>query len=116
MIDAIRDAVISCGVSAVISGIFIYYMHSYLDGKRRENEERMKHRREERLKRDVLEQQRRHTAGRCLFWLHDAAVNGAAHANGDLEHAFRDYVVAEDTQKAYERELLAEHADENRGA
>ena len=115
MIDVIRNAAVAAIVSALITGLGVYYLHLYIDGKRRESEERVKKRREERRKADVLEQQRRHAAGRCLFWLHDAAVKGREHANGDLEQAFRDYAVAEDAQKAYERELLAEHADENRG-
>ena len=115
MIDALRNAALSAIVSALITGIGVYYLHLYIDGRRKESDERAKKRRDERRKADVLEQQRRHAAGRCLFWLHDAAVKGKEHANGNLEQAFNDYSAAENAQKAYERELLAEHADENRG-
>ena len=39
MIDAVKSALISGVVSALISGIGIYYLHAYLDGRRRESEQ-----------------------------------------------------------------------------
>ena len=51
-----------------------------------------------------------------FFWLHDAIVKGKDHANGDLERAYEDYNEAEEKQKRFEQELLAEHHDENRSA
>jgi hypothetical protein len=50
-----------------------------------------------------------------LFWLHDAVIKGKDHANGDLENAFDYYNQVEEEQKTFERELLAEHQDQNRG-
>lgn len=114
MIDTIKQAAISAVVSALISGIGIYYLQTYLDTKRKESEEQAAQRRIERRKADVLESKRRRAAGRMLFWLHDAVVKGVEHANGDLEKAMSDYSEIEEEQKAFEQELLAEHRDENR--
>lgn len=115
MIEALKSALISGIVSALISGIGIYYLHAYLDGRRRESEQAAAQRRAERRKADVLEAERRHAAGRLLFWLHDAVTKGREHANGDLKQAYDDYSEAEEKQKRFEQELLAEHHDENRG-
>jgi len=114
LIEAIKAAAISAAVSALISGIGIYYLQSFLNAKRRESEEQAVKRRRERRKADMLEARRRRAAGRMFFWLHDAVVKGVDHANGDLKSAFDDYNRVEEEQKAFEQELLAEHQDENR--
>lgn len=114
MIDTIKQAAVSAMVSALISGIGIYYLHTYLDTKRKESEEQAAQRRLERRKADVLESKRRRAAGRMFFWLHDAVVKGVDHANGDLAKAMADYCEIEDQQKAFEQELMAEQLDENR--
>lgn len=114
MIEAIKAAAVSAAVSALISGIGIYYLQSFLNSKRRESEELAAKRRQERRRSDELEYQRRRAAGRMFFWLHDAVVKGVEHANGDLEKAFTSYNEVEEEQKDFERKLLAEHQDENR--
>ena len=114
MIEAIKQAAISAAVSALISGVGIFYLQRYLDAKRRESEEQAAQRRRERRKADVLESRRRRAAGRMFFWMHYALVKGVEQANGDLEKAFQDYNEVEEEQKAFEQELLAEHQDENR--
>ena len=114
MIEAFKQALLSVAVSAVVSGVGIFYLQRYLDAKRKESEERAAQRRRERRKADVLEAQRRRATGRLFFWLHDAVVKGVDHANGDLEKAMADYNAIEEEQKAFEQELLAEHQDENR--
>lgn len=114
MVDAFKQAAVSVLVSALISGVGVFYLQRYLDTKRRESEERAAQRRRERRKADLLESKRRRAAGRMFFWLHDAVVKGVEHANGDLEKAMEDYNTAEEEQKAFEQELLAEHRDENR--
>lgn len=114
MIEILKQAAISAVVAALISGVGIYYLQSYLNTKRKESEERAAQRRRERRQADVLESKRRRAAGRMFFWLHDAVVKGVEHANGDLEKAMQDYNEVEEEQKDFERELLAEHQDENR--
>ena len=114
MIEAIKMAAISATVSALISGVGIFYLQRYLDTKRRESEEQAAQRRRERRKADMLEAKRRRAAGRMFFWLHDAVVKGVDHANGDLKKAMDDYNEVEEEQKVFEQELLAEHQDENR--
>ena len=116
MIEAIKTAAISCAVSALISGVGVFYLQHYLESKRRESEELARTRRQQRRKADVLESRRRRAAGRMFFWMHDALVKGVEHANGDLEKAFSDYNEVEEEQKAFEQELLAEHQEENRQA
>lgn len=114
MIEAIQQALLSAAISALVSGVGIFYLQRYLDAKRKESEERAAQRRKERRKADMLEAKRRRAAGRMFFWLHYAAVRGVDAANGDLEKAFSDYNEAEEEQKAFEQELIAEHQDENR--
>lgn len=115
MIDLVKSALVSCLCSALITGCGVYYLHSYLDSKHKESERRAAIRQEERRKAEVLESKRRRAAGRMLFWLHDAVIKGKDHANGDLENAFDYYNQVEEEQKTFERELLAEHQDQNRG-
>ena len=115
MIEAVKNAAVSVLVSAMISGIGIYYLQRYLDDKHRESEDRARTRRAERQRADVLESKRRRAAGRLFFWLHYAATRGVDAANGDLTKAFEDYNAADNEQRAFEQELLAEHHDENRG-
>lgn len=114
IVEAIKQAAVSAMVSALISGIGVYYLQRYLSDKHRESEQRAAARREARRRADVLESSRRRAAGRLLFWLHFGVTRGAAAANGDLEQAWKDYTAAEDAQKRWEQEQLAEHADENR--
>lgn len=114
MIETFQSAVISALVSAVVSGIGIFFLQCFIDTKRQESAERAKVRRAERRKADMLEARRRRAAGRLFFWLHDAVVKGPEHANGDLAKAMTDYNLVEEEQKLFEQELLAEHQDENR--
>ena len=116
MIDLLKSAMVSSLVSALISGVGVYYLRAYLDGKHNEREHAAAQRMAERRKADVLETRRRRATGRMFFWLHDAIVKGKEHANGDLERAYEDYNLIEEEQKRFEQELLAEHHDENRSA
>ena len=59
MIEALKSALISGVVSALISGIGIYYLHAYLDGRRLESEQAAAKRREERRKADADQFDRR---------------------------------------------------------
>lgn len=114
MIEVIKAALVSTLVSALISGVGIFYLQRYLDAKRTESEAQAARRREERRRADMLEARRRRAAGRLFFWLHYAVVRGPEQANGDLEKSFVDYNEVEEEQKAFEQELLAEHQEENR--
>ena len=114
MVEVLKQAAVSALVAGLINGVGIFYLQRYLDAKRRESEEKAAQRRRERRKADLLESKRRRAAGRLFFWMHYALVRGADQANGDLEKAFSDYNEAEEEQKAFEQELLAEHQDENR--
>ena len=65
-----------------------------------------KARREERRKAmSMAEQQRRHAAGRLLFWLHHAVANGDC--STELQEAMDNYQRAERKQKTLEQEILA---------
>lgn len=115
ILEAMKSAAVSALVSSVISGIGVFYLQRYLNDKHRESEQRAAARRESRRKADILEVRRRRAAGRLLFWLHFGIVRGAEAANGDLESAWKDYIAAEEAQKQFEQEQLADHTDENRG-
>lgn len=109
MIELLRNTLLSVLVSAVVSGLGVWYLQEFLKRRSELSAGQAKKRREEREKGDIIEAKRRKAAGRMFFWLHDAVVKGPEHANGDLEKAFDDYNAAEEEQKAFERELLAEH-------
>ena len=115
ILESLKQAAVSALVSALISGVGVFYLQWYLNDKHRESEQRAADRREARRRADLLEAKRRRAAGRLLFWLHFGIVRGAEAANGDLERAWEDYTAAEEEQKLFEQEQLAEHADENRG-
>ena len=112
--DLIKEAAVSALISGLITAFGIGHLQRYLDVRRKQSEELASKRRQERRRADELEYQRRRAAGRMFFWLHDAAVKGVEHANGDLEKAFTTYNAVEEEQKNFERMLLAEHQDENR--
>ena len=114
MIELIKAALISAMVSALVSGVGVFYLQRYLDAKRQESEALATKRRTERRKADVFEVRRRRAVGRLLFWMYDALTKGVDHANGDLKKAFEDYNEVEEEQKSFEQELLAEHQEENR--
>ena len=103
MIETLKSAAVSCVVSAVISGVGVFYLQRYLDAKRKESEERAAQRRRERRKADLLESKRRRAAGRMFFWMHYGLVHGVERANGDLERAFEDYNAAEEEQNILSR-------------
>lgn len=115
ILEAIKQAAVSAMVSALISGVGVFYLQRYLIDKHRESERKAAERREARRRADLLEAKRRRAAGRLLFWMHFGITRGKEAANGDLERAWQDYTAAEDAQKQFEQEQLAEHADENRG-
>lgn len=92
--------------SALVSGIFLHYLRSYIDKKLKDEEEHRKKEHELRVRRNQLEMQRRHAAGRLFFWLHHAMVKPPP--NGELEEAFEEYQRAEAEQKAYEQKILAD--------
>lgn len=114
MIELIKSAAISCLVSALITGIGVHYLQSYLDAKRKESEKQAAKRRQARHRADVLEAKRKRAEGRLFFWMYDAIVKGVDHANGDLCKAFEDYNAVDEEQKAFDQEQLADHLDENR--
>ena len=115
MPDWMKDAAVSALISGLVSGFGIWNLQRFLESKRKQTEASAAKRRQERRQADELEYQRRRAAGRMFFWLHDAVVKGVEHANGDLEKAFDDYNAVEEEQKSFERMMLAEHQDENRG-
>lgn len=114
MVEIIKSAAVSTMVSALITGVGVFYLQRYLESRRIQSEEAAATRRAQRRKADVLESRRRRAIGRLLFWLHFALLRGVEQANGDLEKAFADYNAVEEEQKAFEQELLAEHREENR--
>lgn len=113
MIDLIKAALTSAFVSFLVTGLGAYYLHAYLDGKRKEAEQRAEERRKQKRKADVLEARRRRALGRVLFWTHHALIKGVESANGDMEKAFAEYDKVEEEQKALEQEILAEYNDKN---
>ena len=115
ILEAAKQAAVSAVVSALISGVGVFYLQRYLTAKHQESERKAAERREARRQADILESKRRRAAGRLLFWLHFSVTRGVEAANGDLEEAWNRYSAAEDEQKQFEQEQLAEHADENRG-
>lgn len=101
-------------ISALISGIFIYYLRAWIDNKfnaaKREKDEKEKTRK----KQAVAEMQRRHACGRLLFWLFTTVVKVARASNVDtanLTAAMTEYNTAETEQKNIEQQILAEYTN-----
>lgn len=103
---ACRAALPGAMVSLLISGLFLYYLRTYIDHKLKEDEERRKKETQLRTRRSQLEQQRRRALGRLLFWLH----RGVTHPppNGELEKAMGEFETVEDELKALDQKILAE--------
>lgn len=105
-IAAVLSAVPGVLASALISGVLLYYLRSYIDHKLKEDEEHRAKEQQLRLQRSQLEQRRRRAEGRLLFWLH----RGMTHPppNGELDKAMEDFQAVEDEQKALDQKILAE--------
>jgi hypothetical protein len=112
--DRLTAALISCAVSALISGVGVFYLQSYIRARAEEGKAEKLRRRDERQRSDILNSQWRHAVGRVLFWLRDCADKGRDHANGYLPAAFDEFNAVEARQKEFEQQMLAEHNDENR--
>lgn len=111
--SAIAAALISGMVSAVISGIGVFFLQSYLKVKAEESSRVRQKRRMERQKKYVLDDNWQHSVGRVLFWIKDSLDKGREHANGNLDSAYEDFTSAEIEKKSFERQMLAEHNEEN---
>ena len=74
ILETMKQAAVSAAVSALISGIGVYYLQRYLNDKHRESQQQAAERRAARRKADLLEAKRRRAAGRLLFWLHFGVV------------------------------------------
>lgn len=94
-------------VSGVINSFVLYYIRKYIDAKLEQEQAAKSEREARRRKMNVAEQERRHAAGRLLFWLHHAVVKGVH--NGELESAMEEYMDAEKRQKSLEQDILASY-------
>lgn len=108
--EAIVGIVISALISASVSGLLVYYIRRYIDGKIDGEQQDRAARDERRRKMNAAERKRRQAAGRLMFWLYHAVVKGEH--NGELEEAMENYQTAEREQKAIDREILAEIEDD----
>ena len=93
-------------VSALISGVVLYYLRKYIDQKLEEEEQHRKKETQFRTQRSQLEQQRRRALGRLLFWLHRGVTQPPP--NGELEKAMGEFEAVEDELKALDQKILAE--------
>ena len=93
-------------VSALISGLLLYYIRAYIDNKLKEDEEHRVKEQQLRLQRSQLEKKRCRAEGRLLFWLHRGVTNPPS--NGELEKAMKDFQTVEDELKALDQKILAE--------
>lgn len=93
-------------VSALVSGLVLYFLRGYIDRKLEEEEAHRKNETQLRTQRSQLEQKRRRALGRLLFWLH----RGVTHPppNGELEKAMSEFEAVEDELKALDQKILAE--------
>ena len=102
----VRAALPGLAASFLVSGLVLHYLQRYIDRKLAEDETRRAEEHQRRRKRAQLEHQRRHTAGRLLFWLYKGVTKPPP--NGELAEAMEAYQAAERAQKELEREILAE--------
>ena len=92
-------------VSALASGLILYYIRSYIDHKLHEEEERQAKAQKLRIQRSQLEMQRRRALGSLLYWLHRGITKPPP--NGELEEAMREFNEVEKQQHELEQKMLA---------
>ena len=105
-IASCRAALPGVAVSALISGVLLYYIRAYIDNKLKEDEEHRRKEQQLRLQRSQLEKKRCRAEGRLLFWIHHA-ITKPPH-NGELEEAMKEFEAVEDELKALDQKILAE--------
>lgn len=93
-----------------ITGLLFYFIRKYIEDKLTGKEAEDKRRKEQRMKRAVVDDELQHCQGRLFFWIHKAIVTGQH--NGDLEQAFQDYQIAEQKAKTLDREIIVENETE----
>lgn len=110
--DEIQILVVSGVVGAIvggsgITGLLFFFIRRYIENKlgKREAEESQK--RDQKIKRMIVDDKLQHCEGRLFFWIHKAIVTGEH--NGDLERAFEEYQKAERERKALDREIIVEN-------
>lgn len=110
---ALSTALISGMVSALVSGVGVFFLQSYIKSKAQESTAAREKRRKDRQTKYVLDDNWQHAVGRVLFWMKDSLDKGREHANGNLDSAYAEFTDAEIEKKNFERQMLAERADEN---
>lgn len=110
--EEIRILVVSGVLGAVvggsgITGLLFFFIRRYIENKlgKRETEEKL--RRDQKIKRMIVDDKLQHCEGRLFFWIHKAIVTGEH--NGDLERAFEEYQKAERERKTLDREIVVEN-------
>ena len=93
-------------VSALASGLIIYYIRSYIDHKLKEEDEKQAKIQQVKLERSRLEMRRRRALGKVLFWMHRGLTKPPP--NGELEEAMEQFSAIEAQQRELEQKLLAE--------
>mgnify|MGYP001228132266 CR=1 FL=1 len=101
--EEVRILVVSGVIGAIvggsgITGLLFYFIRKYIEDKLTGKEAEDKRRKEQRMKRAVVDDELQHCQGRLFFWIHKAIVTGQH--NGDLEQAFQDYQIAEQIGRA----------------
>ncbi len=103
---ACKAAAPGAAMSALVSGVLLYYLRSYIDHKLEEEEEQSRNENQLRTRRSQLEQQRRRALGRLLFWLHRGVTQPPP--NGELEKAMEEFEAVENELKTLDQKILAE--------
>jgi|GEM_PF-2478767 len=102
-------------ICTVLNGLFsvvlIHYLQRYLDKKADDEEKKKNDLDEQRKQRAIAEADRRHAAGRLLFWLYKGVTKPPP--NGDLEEAMKNFDAAEARQKALEQAIIADVDSKN---
>ncbi len=106
-----REVVITAMVTALVGsggavGILFWYLQRYLDKRLKISDDERRSRLEKQISSLKIENKIRHAYGRMFFWLYKAITTGEH--NGDLKKAFEELEAAEQEQKEYDYQVLAE--------
>lgn len=104
MVSGIVGAVVG---GSGITGMLFFFIRKYIENKLGERDAEENKKREQKIKRMIVDDKLQHCEGRLFFWIHKAIVTGQY--NGDLERAFEEYQKAEHERKSLDREIIVEN-------
>lgn len=114
MDNFIEQVIISAVINFIISGLVLTLTVWYINKTLNNKENREKENTAIRKKKIQLGERWKHSVGKLLFWLVEAAIDNKDTVKEHIEEAFCKLNEVEEEIKEYDYKILAEKQDENR--